>query len=118
MDQKAALKQRYKENPPPSGVFKITNTANGKVFVGKGMNVQGILNGQKAQLRWGSHRNQGLQEDWNRFGPDCFTFEVLDALVAPDDPRQDMGKDLEALRRLWLDKLEPYGEKGYNDPTG
>ncbi len=116
MDRKATLKRQYKENPPSAGVYKITNTANGKIFVGKGLNVQGKLNGQKAQLRWGGHKNPDIQADWNRYGSESFAFEVLDYLAPPDDPGQDMDEDLEALRRLWLDKLRPYGDKGYNEP--
>jgi predicted transcriptional regulator len=115
MDERTAAKRRYKENPPPAGVFRITNKANGKIFIGKGMNVQGKLNGQQSQLKWGSHRNRGMQEDWNHFGPEQFSFEVLDYLPPPTDPRQDPQADLDALEQLWLSKLEPYGEKGYND---
>jgi len=81
MDQKAELKRAYKENPPPPGIYKITNKANGKVLVSKGMDVQGKMNGQRAQLRMGAHRNVELQEDWKRFGADQFIFEVIDYLT-------------------------------------
>ncbi len=115
MDRKAELKRQYKENPPPPGIYKISNKANGKIFIGKGMNVQGKLNGQKAELRMGSHRNPELQQDWNRFGADQFAFEVIDCLEpSAADPRQDARSDLAALERLWLVKLRPYGERGYN----
>jgi hypothetical protein len=115
MDSKADAKRQYKENPPQAGIYKITSTANGKVFLGKAMNAEGKLNGQKAQLRWGSHPHTEMQEDWKRFGADSFTFEVVDYLAPSNDPGQDMNKDLEELFQLWLDKLEPYGDKGYNE---
>ncbi len=114
MDQKAELKRAYKENPPPPGIYKITNKANGKVLVGIGMDVQGKMNGQRAQLRMGAHRNVELQEDWKRFGADQFIFEVIDYLTPSIDSLQATRKDLEALERLWLAKLEPYGKGGYN----
>lgn len=117
MDRKADLKRQYKENPPQAGVYKITNTTNGKVLLGKGMNVEGVLNRQKAQLRWGSHPRAGLQEDWKRLGQESFTFEVVDYLEAAKDPAQDAEKDLDGLFKLWLDKLEPFGERGYNEPA-
>ncbi len=116
MDERAALKRQYKENPPPAGIYRITNKANGKIFIGKGMNVRGRLNGQQVQLKWGSHPNRALQEDWNRYGPEHFAFEIIDYLPPAGDPQQDLGKDLEELERLWLAKLEPYGENGYNSP--
>ena len=116
MNERAALKRQYKENPPPAGIYRITNKANGKILIGRGVNVQGKLNGQQAQLKWGSHRDRALQEDWNHYGPQQFAFEILDYLPPARDPQQDLRTDLEELERLWLAKLRPYGEKGYNSP--
>jgi biotin operon repressor len=114
-DEKATLKRQYKENPPSAGIYRITNRANGKILVGKAMNAQGKLNGQRAQLKWGSHRNKELQRDWKECGEDQFAFEVIDLLEQPADPAQDMGSELSALEELWLNKLQPYGERGYNE---
>jgi hypothetical protein len=114
MDERSALKRRYKENPPPAGVYRITNKGNGKIFIGKGMNVQGKMNGQMLQLKWGSHPNKALQEDWKRFGAEEFVFEVLDYLEPAKAPNIDPNADLSTLEQLWLTKLQPYGERGYN----
>jgi hypothetical protein len=113
---KAELKRAYKDNPPPAGVFRITNAANGKIFLGKGMNVRGILNSQQAQLQFGAHQNRGLQQDYNQFGTEKFVFEVIDQLDAADKSPQEMQDDLATLEVLWLEKLQPYGERGYNKP--
>lgn len=114
INHKAVLKRRYKENPPPAGIFQITNRATGKVLIGKGLNVQGILNSQQFQLQTGVHRNQALQQDWNQYGAGQFTFEIVDYLKPSDDPQQDLREELAALEELWLVKLQPYGDKGYN----
>jgi predicted transcriptional regulator len=114
MDRRKALKREYKQNQPPAGVFQITNMASGKIFIGKGINVNGKLNSHQAQLKMGVHRNKDLQQDWNTYGPEHFSFEVLDYLEFRDEPPQKQQKDLVALEELWLDKLRPYGEKGYN----
>lgn len=116
MDPKAMFKRAYKENPPAPGIFRITNTANGKILIGRGMDVRGKMNSQRAQLRTGSHRNVELQEDWVRFGAERFVFEVIDYLAPSPDSPQDTRKDLETLERLWLAKLQPYGERGYHAP--
>jgi hypothetical protein len=39
---------------------------------------------------------------------------VLEYLKPGDDPDYDVRGDLDVLEELWLEKLEPYGEKGYN----
>jgi hypothetical protein len=111
---KSALKRTYKENPPAAGIFQITNIHNGKVFIGKGMNVRGILNSQQAQLQFGSHRNPDLQQDYSRYGAETFEFKVLDRLEMSSRTSQEIQEDLAELEALWLEKLQPYGERGYH----
>jgi hypothetical protein len=113
---KAELRRAYKDNPPPAGVFRITNDANGKIFLGKGMNVRGILNSQQAKLQAGFHPSRELQLDFKQFGADNFVFEIVDELDSTDKSPQEMQDDLAALEELWLEKLQPYGERGYNKP--
>jgi hypothetical protein len=111
---KSALKRAYKENPPAAGIFQITNTLNGKVWIGKGMNVHGILNSQQAQLQFGSHKNPDLQQDYNRYGVEKFDFKVLDQLEMSNKTSHEIQEDLATLEALWLEKLQPYGERGYH----
>jgi group I intron endonuclease len=113
MDKKALMRE-YKETPRPMGVYQIRNTANGKLLVGTSVNLPAILNRHRAALRMGSHQNRGLQKDWAEFGPDAFEFEVLDTLAPPERPDYKPSDDLKALEQLWLDKLSPFGERGYN----
>lgn len=113
MDKKALIRE-YKESPRPMGVYQIRNTANGKLFVGASVNLPAILNRHRSELRMGGHKNRELQKEWAEFGPDAFEFEVLDTLAPPDGPDYDPSADLRALEELWLDRLSPYGERGYN----
>jgi hypothetical protein len=114
MDRRREIIREYKDNPPPAGIFRITNTANGKMLVGKGINVQGKINSNVAQLKFGGHRNRELQEDWNRYGAEKFSCEILDCLKEDPVHPERQADELTALEELWLDKLQPYGEKGYN----
>ena len=41
-------------------------------------------------------------------------FEVLETLEQKDDPVFDFRRELKKLEEKWLDKLQPYGERGYN----
>ncbi len=114
MDRRKEIIREYKENPPPAGIFRMTNTANGKILIGKGLNVQGKINSNLAQLKFGGHRNKELQQDWKKYGSDAFSFEVLDYLKEDPVHPERQADELAALEELWLDKLKPYGEKGYN----
>jgi hypothetical protein len=40
---------------------------------------------------------------------------LLEDVTPKDDPNYDYKADLEFLEDLWLEKLEPYGERGYNE---
>ena len=109
------LKQEYRQAVRPMGVFQIRNLANGKIFVVAGINLEGIINRHKFALRAGAHQNQQLQLDWNSRGAESFAFEILDQLNPAED-RLASRKDLETLEDMWLKKLRPYAERGYNQP--
>jgi hypothetical protein len=113
MDRKA-LTREYKQGHRPMGVYGIRNTVNGKVLVGAGKELPTQLNSQRARLSLGMHENAALQQDWNALGPKAFEFEILDTLVHSDEPGHDSAEDLRVLEALWLEKLSPYDERGYN----
>lgn len=109
------LKQNYNLNPPAMGIYRIQNQINNKVFIGSTLNLSGIMNRQKFQLNMVGNTNKTLLADWNELGRDNFSFEVLEVLVPRENPDYNYREDLECLEDLWLEKLDPYGEKGYNE---
>lgn len=111
---KKALAREYKESRRPMGAYQVRNTVNGKLLVGVSVDLPSMLNRHRAQLRMGGHHNRALQKDWAEFGPEAFEFEVLDTLTPPERPDYDPKDDLRALEELWLDKLSPFDERGYN----
>jgi hypothetical protein len=111
-ESRADLRRRYKEEGRPMGVYAFRNAVNGKVLVGCSQNLPGALNRLSVELRMGLHRNRGLQADWTAHGEASFTWEVLDELKP--EPGKDPRDELDALERLWLDELKPYGDRGYN----
>jgi hypothetical protein len=111
---KKELKKNYQQTPLAMGVFLIRNNLKDKVFLAAGENLQGLINRHKFQLTHGGHPNKQLQADWNELGADNFAFEIVDELMpgADADPRAEV----EFLEKLWLEKLQPFGERGYNEP--
>jgi len=107
------LKKEYKLNHRPMGIYQIRNMVNEKVLIGASLNLPGVFNKYKLQLRMGSHLNRALQSEWNEFGAKCFAFEILDE-ITPKEGR-DHQEELAFLEDLWLEKLEPYGDRGYNE---
>lgn len=113
MDRKKELKQLYKETPVEAGVYQIKNTKNKKIFVGSTRNLK-TLNGLKFSLEVGSCVHKELQQDWNQFGKEAFEFEVLEILEKKKDVYMDEKRELEKLEAKWLERLQPYGDRGYN----
>ena len=113
MDRKALIRQ-YKESRRPMGVFRVRNTADGRSLVGTSIDLPAMLNRQRAQLRLGAHPNRALQKDWNELGAEAFEFVIVDTLAPPDAPDYDPSGDLRVLEGLWLEKLSPFDERGYN----
>ena len=114
MDKKAA-KLAYKASRRPIGVFVIRNLVSQKIFVGSSTDLGAIFNRIRFQLAAGAHPNKELDADWRRLGPDQFEFEVAEELVPREDPNFDYTSELEFLEDLWLEKLQPYGDRGYNE---
>jgi hypothetical protein len=115
VDRKALIRH-YKETPRPMGVYRIHNTVMDKSLVGSSRNLPAVLNRERFQLDHGSHPNRALQADWNRLGSATFVIEVLDTLSPADRSTTELADDLVVLEQIWLDKLMPYGDRGYNTP--
>ena len=96
------------------GIFQIRNLTNEKIFVGKSENLDGIFNRIQFQLKANCHTEKKLQADWNKLGEEKFAFEILEKLEFREN--LDIKKELEFLEDLWLEKLKPFGEHGYNEP--
>ena len=111
---KKELKREYKNRKKQAGVFQVKNTVNGKVLLGSSLNLEGPLNGHKFMLTIGAHRNKVLQDEWNEYGPDKFVFEILEVVKTKDDPNFKLSDELTLLEQIWLEKLQPFGVRGYN----
>ena len=114
MDRRKQLKLAYKETPRPMGVYQILNKKSNKIYIGSSLNLPGKLNSSRFQLELQSHYNKALQEDWNMYGAESFSFEILEQLDPQKIIKENWPKALAELEEMWLDKLQPYNEKGYN----
>lgn len=113
-DQKQ-LKKQYQQDARPMGVFLVRNNLTNKIFLAAGLDLKGIINRHKFALKHGGHQNKSLQAEWNELGSDNFAFEIVDELKPRTEPGVDQRAELESLENLWLEKLQPYDERGYNE---
>lgn len=114
MNGQKRIKTKYKQSYVPMGILHIKNLSNGKIFIAGSKNLQGKLNSIRFQLDRDLHMKAGLQKDYIKFGKENFRFEILDYLEPKEDPQYDCTEDLTILEEMWLEKLQPFDERGNN----
>ena len=113
MDRKRLLKEQYKEIKIEAGIYQIRNIHNEKVYVDSTRNLK-TLNGKLFMLKTGNSFIDKLQKDLTEFGGDAFVLEVLEVLEKKEDAFFDEKDALKKLKAKWLEKLQPFGDRGYN----
>ena len=113
-DQRKRLREEFDKIKVHMGVFKITNTVNGKIYVGSAPNLKNKWLTLKGALQMGNFMNSALQKDWNEYGEESFAYEVLEE--KSDEDVNDKHWEIKQMELLWLSELEPFGDRGYNHP--
>ncbi|MEK8132040.1 GIY-YIG nuclease family protein [Paenibacillus filicis] len=113
-NKRKELLEEYKEIKTYMGVAQIKNNVNGKIYVDSYPNLKNKWLTLQMQLDQGRFANAELQKEWKEFGADKFTYEVLEQKEA--DKVTDMRWERKKILKPWLDKLQPFGDRGYNKP--
>jgi hypothetical protein len=102
-------KRKYRKNLP-SGVYKITNTINGKIYVGESTVYKNRFYSHKSRLKCGVHPNPGLQTDYDQHSLDIFDFQVIEE--HPPDADKNLLLEREAY---FINKYKEEGKELYNE---
>ena len=114
MKTKKELKEDYNQLQFKIGVFQVRNVVNGKIFIDSSVNLDKIWNRHRVELNFGNHRNVSLQKDWKEFGEDNFRYEILSEIKQEADKQTDYAKEAKQLAKMFIEELQPFGDKGYN----
>jgi len=115
MTDRRAIIKKYKDSIQPMGIVQVKNIKNNRVYLTASANTTGTINSIRFQLKMGNFLpSPALAQDWKEMGEENFVVEVLDELKPVDDPAYDYRDDLKALEAMWLEKLKPFGERGYH----
>jgi len=77
-----------------SGIYIILNTKNGKVYIGQAVDFGERWYVHRSALKNNRHKNRHLQAAWNKYGEDCFVFEVVEIVNSIDE--------LQKAEDVWL----------------
>ncbi|MBN7772117.1 GIY-YIG nuclease family protein [Clostridium aminobutyricum] len=111
-NRRKELVEQYKQIKIYMGIFQIKNEKNGKIYIGTCSNLKNRWLTLRGQLEIGRFANAELQKEWKQQGPEVFDYEVLEQKEVK--PETDVKWELKQMEKMWLVKLQPYDEKGYN----
>lgn len=100
-----------------SGVYKITNLINNKIYLGSSSDLRSRKKSHLFLLRNNNHPNKHLQNSYNRYGDNNFKWEIIE-YVEFNENKEILKKNLLEREQHWIDELKVCDKKyGYNIRT-
>lgn len=93
-----------------AGVYLILCTSNGDRYIGSSKDIATRKHNHWYNLRTGKSHNVHMQNAWNKYGPDSFTFEVLEIVT---DVSSLTGRE-----QYWIDLIRPEFNKAKTATSG
>jgi len=91
---------------PQSGIYRIQCTPTGKFYIGSSSNLPQRWREHLSKLRRGLHSNRHLQNAWNKYGEDQFTFQIIEFVM----PFYILERE-----QYWINELKPFDKHiGFN----
>lgn len=88
-----------------TGIYAIQNNLNGKAYVGSAVTFRKRWSLHRCALGRGSHHARPLQQAWDKYGAEAFSFIVLEEVADP--------ALLTEREQVWIDKYRR-GNRAYN----
>lgn len=86
-----------------AGVYKISNSSNGKCYIGSSIDIDRRRLEHFSALLHNKHINQHLQNAYNKYGRECFEFEIIEIVEITDNIKQN----LLSREQFWIDNIKP-----------
>ena len=84
-----------------TGIYTIINLINNKFYIGSSTEIEKRINTHFSNLNKNKHPNIKLQNSYNKYGKNNFTYKILDIF-------EDISKqNLLIKEQEWIDKYEP-----------
>lgn len=87
------MRTKYYGNSEKSGVYKITNVNNGKIYIGSAKKFSTRYSQHINSLRNNKHQNKHLQSSFNKHGENAFVFEVIEVVEGDKKTRTQKEQD-------------------------
>jgi len=107
-ERKREIISDYKQRKTKGGVYKITNTANGRYLLKAEVDLQSFQNRFNFSMKMNGCIHPKMQKDFNEFGKDVFVLDFLEEVEKKEDESNMGFKDrLKRLEEQWAEKFDP-----------
>lgn len=90
-------------------IYRIVNFRDGKIYIGQTVDLKKRKSTHLKELKAGNHKNQQLQNAYNKYGKSAFYFEMVE---------RDIPKDqINEREQYWITHFDSY-RSGYNLTLG
>ena len=111
MDKRKKLINEYKQRKQTGGIYKITNSLNGRYILGSTRDLRAMQNRFAFSVTTELCIHIKLQEDWQEFKGKTFTFDILELIEKKEAQSQDeFIDDLQTLEEIWRGKFDASNE--------
>ena len=100
-----------------SGIYKIINNANGKIYIGQSLDVKDRIRHHRYLLNKGTHTNNYLLNSYNLHGAECFSYEIIYTIEDRTITKEQIIKILNDKEKYYIQKYHSF-EIGYNLTSG
>ncbi|MDR3048534.1 MAG: GIY-YIG nuclease family protein [Elusimicrobiota bacterium] len=98
----------YKNREMLGGVCAIKNNINGKVWIEGVKDIVGRRNRFEFVKNTGSAVPLNIRKDWELYGAEAFSFEVLEELKKGETQTDaEFAVDIETLKDIFIEKFKP-----------
>jgi len=103
---KKELQEEYKARKVIGGVFIIRNNRTGRILISSTNDLQGSRNRFAFSQSMGSAMHMKLQKDWEEYGPDQFSFEIIEEIQKNDKQTlEEFNEDIKLLKTICCEKM-------------
>ncbi|WET48828.1 GIY-YIG nuclease family protein [Chryseobacterium indologenes] len=91
---KQQLREKAKNHVTTMGVLAVKNNTTGKQYIKGTLNLEALVNKMKFLLTGNSFESAQLQEDWNEYGGENFSFEFMTIIPVQENPYINYRKEI------------------------
>jgi hypothetical protein len=103
---KQQLREKAKNHVVTMGVLAVKNNRTGKQYIKGALNLEALVNKIKFSLNSGLFNGVQLQQDWNEYGSENFSFEFISIIPTQENTYINYRQEIVKAERALLSEAD------------